>query len=85
MIYLVVSLAIFCIALYVQNRSFSGERQEWARERQLLLTRIQHPEVVLPIPGPDEEAAQDDSGFMTSEPDDIDLVGTVQMSGGDGD
>lgn len=50
------------------------ERENWAKERQLLLTRIQHPEIVAQV----EQPTISDDEFMTAaEPDDIDLVGTV--------
>ena len=49
------------------------ERENWARERRELITRLQHPEIV-----PQGEQIVDDGQFMTAPgPDDIDLVGTV--------
>lgn len=51
------------------------ERENWAKERRELITRLQHPEIV-----PQGETAEiiDDERFMTApQPDDIDLVGTV--------
>lgn len=54
------------------------EREEWTKERSELLTRIQHPQVLL---GPQGEVKPDEE-YFTSEPDDIDLVGVV-VSGPD--
>ena len=59
----------------------AAERLAWAQERRELNTHIQHPEIVLPLtteePRPDED-------FLTSQPDEIDLVGTVQTGTTDG-
>lgn len=85
MIFLTVVCVLLIAALVYTLRQNAEKEREWTRERQLLITRIQHPQVVPVIPGPDEEARPDDSQFMTSEPDDIDLVGTVQVGAPDGD
>lgn len=38
-------LALVCVMFFLKDRQFERERQEWTRERQLLITRIQAPEV----------------------------------------
>lgn len=83
-------LALLCAALiglivYLLRHSAAQER-EWARERQLLVSRIQHPEIVLPVPEDWQHPEQGGSARPeTAEPDDIDLVGTVQTFDGDSD
>lgn len=68
--------ALFAYVLVRHER----ERQEWSRERQLLLTRIQHPEIVLT---PDDEPAVADEEIRNSElEDEIELVGTVVNGNG---
>lgn len=71
-------LALVCVALVGlvvwERRQNVTREKEWALERGALLTRIQHPEFVV---APAEEVRPDEEHF-TSEPDDIDLVGTIQ-------
>lgn len=74
------SIGLIALLGYVLRLSASKER-EWARERQLLITRIQHPEIVVTEP---EKAIPDDM-FLTSEPDDAHLVGTIQTGAPNGD
>ena len=65
-----------------ERKAVAQERREWTQERSDLLTRIQHPHYLV-------GAAQDErpnEDFMTAEePDDIDLVGTVQNGNEDAD
>lgn len=79
-----IPLALLCAALiglivYLLRHSAAQER-EWARERQLLITRLQHPEIV-----PENSFAHEgrDLEVATTQmpTDDIDLVGTVQTHG----
>lgn len=67
----------FCLTVLVGylNVRQDIERKHWAKERQLLITRIQHPEIV-PV-GADAPMVEDDELMTAPEPDDIDLVGTV--------
>lgn len=83
---MIVALAVICLALvgllgyqqYLHARQTDQREKEWALERGALLNRIQHPEIVPAlISAPDEQLADDDSGFYTAHLDDIDLVGTV--------
>ena len=82
-----IPLALLCAALialivYLLRHAAAQER-EWARERQLLISRIQHPEVPILV-----DRAMSDFGDVAldeaqeQEPDDIDLVGTVQTYDG---
>lgn len=80
-----VCLALVVTLAYQQRlhvRQNALRDKEWALERGALLTRIQHPEVIVSqareIEVPDEE-------FLTAEPDEIDLVGKVQTGNGNGD
>lgn len=78
-------LTIVCVgliaALVYALRQNAEKERDWTRERQLLLTRIQHPEIVIPT---DEEAVVSDEEIRNPELDDeIDLVGTVVNSNGD--
>jgi hypothetical protein len=76
-------LASICLALagllaFVLAHSAAKER-DWTRERQLLITRIQHPEIVIASP---EKAEVADAEIRNEELEDqIDLVGTVQVNG----
>lgn len=80
-----IALALVCGALIglvvYLIRHQNGERAEWSRERQLLITRIQHPEFVVAAP---EAPTRPDADFFTSEPDDMDLVGAI-VTGDDSD
>ena len=74
-----IALALLCAALVgliiYLLRHQNDERKDWSNERQLLITRIQHPEIVVSPP----EKARPDEDFLTQgPPDDLDLVGTVQ-------
>jgi hypothetical protein len=79
-----IALALVCAALIglviylLRHQNF--ERAEWSRERQLLITRIQHPEYVVATP---DTPTRPNSDFFTSEPDDLDLVGAVVLDGND--
>lgn len=90
----VIAFALLCAALiglivYLLRHAAAQER-EWARERQLLISRIQRPEM---LPQPWEVPPYNKPGVMhpedpeyvasKDEPDDIDLVGTVQTHGSD--
>lgn len=79
--YLALVIAALLVGLVIQEGFFQRERRDWTRERQLLLTRIQHPEIVVSSP---EERIPDEDHY-TSEPDDIDLVGTVVTGTENGD
>lgn len=85
-------LALVCVGLiglvvYVLLHS-AGREREWARERQILISRIQHPETVIPPgalipPGKiDEDLAVEGIDVFADE---IDRVGTIQTGGEDGD
>lgn len=82
-------LTLICVALIgalvyekrTNSRQTTAREREWALERGALLTRIQHPEFVV---GPPEQVIPDEEHF-TSEPDDIDLVGTIQAHDGPDD
>ena len=78
-------LALLCVALVGllawerhQNRA---ERAEWARERQLLLTRIQHPEIIV---GEAQEQVVPDEVLRDLEADEMDLVGAIVNGEPDG-
>lgn len=79
---------LVCIALvaalaYQQRlhvRQNTEREKEWALERGALLTRIQHPEVIV-----SQERVVPDEEFLTAEPDEIDLVGSVVTGDGNGD
>lgn len=80
MIYLAFVLVIFALVALVawQQQQFGLRDQAWARERSVLLTRIQHPEVVAAEVDIEGRVAD----LIPAQPiDEIDLVGTVQ--GGD--
>lgn len=85
-----IAFALLCAALiglivYLLRHSAAQER-EWARERQLLITRLQHPEIVPPpqamggTPGIEPQPVP-----VSPISDDIDLVGTVQTFDGSSD
>lgn len=76
------AIALFGGIFYLQNRSFNEERRDWTAERRLLLTRIQHPEIVV---APESAPAIPDEELLTSVPDDIDLVGTISTGSENGD
>jgi hypothetical protein len=83
-------LALVILALLVDrfalqrqhNKQTLARERTWDLERGALLTRIQHPEFVVATESapviPDEE-------YLTSEPDDIDLVGTISTGSDNGD
>lgn len=82
-----VPIALGLIALIAwQQQQFGLREKEWIRERQILITRLQHPEVV-PIVKEATEMAEEmlDDPRSAPEPDDIDLVGTVQTFDGSSD
>jgi hypothetical protein len=80
---LAAGVIVLALALVIERREGRQERAEWTRERQLLLTRIQHPEIV--VASPDSPEILPDEDYMTAEPDEADLVGTVQLNGSNGD
>lgn len=80
-----IPLALLCAALiglivYLLRHQAAQER-EWARERQLLITKIQHPEIVQHVEdySPSPHVVEE---IRPPESDDIDLVGTVQTFDG---
>lgn len=58
-------------------RQRDKEAADWQAERQLLITRIQHPQV-LPLPEPTQVSDEELAKWRAMHEDDIDLVGTVQ-------
>lgn len=70
---------VFLLALFAQQRVFGAERREWTKERQLLITKIQHPEFIVATP---EKPVVSDEEIIEAEPDDIDLVGTIRNGDG---
>lgn len=76
-----ISLALLA-ALAIQQRAFNAERRDWTKERQLLITKIQHPEFIVSTP---ESPAIPDAEHLRDEPDEIDLVGKIRNRTGDGD
>lgn len=88
MIYLAFVLVIFgLIALAAwQLQHFGLREREWAAERAELLTRIQHPKAFVGG-GRSGTTTADvaDKIIEAVEPDDIDLVGTVQAFDGNAD
>jgi hypothetical protein len=82
MIYLAIIAALSIAALVYEKRQNTTREKEWALERGALLTRIQHPEFVVAAP---EQPVTPDEDFLTSEPDDIDLVGTISTGSENGD
>ena len=85
MIFIPLVLVIFALVALVawQQQQFGLREKEWTLERAQLLTCIQHPDIVHASPvvyEPDEPF-----GVSAPEPDDIDLVGTVQTFDGSGD
>lgn len=84
-----IPLALLCATLiglivYLLRHSAAQER-EWARERQLLITRLQHPEIVPPVSEDWQHPEQTDPRPEVATTDEIDLVGTVQTFNGDSD
>lgn len=86
-----IALALLCAAqlgliAWLLRHAASQER-EWAAERRLLISRIQHPEVVQTpteaLAGLIDESLTQE--IRRPEPDEIDLVGTIQSHRGDGD
>lgn len=74
--------AALLLALLVQQRVFNTERRDWTKERQLLITKIQHPEFIVSTP---EVPVIPDSEIINPELDDeMDMVGTIQV-GNNGD
>lgn len=79
-----VPITLGLIALIAwQQQQFGLREKEWAAERAQLLTRIQHPEIVQAEP---PDLRRELADFVTAEmpppePDEIDLVGTVQDHG----
>ena len=76
MIFITVVCVCLIIALGYALRQNAEKEREWVRERQLLLSRIQHPEVYVQHlePGtPEAEAAT----RAEPEEDEIDLIGTI--------
>jgi hypothetical protein len=80
-----VPIALGLIALIAwQQQQFGLREDRWAAERARLISQIQHPEIVQHVqdysltPEVIEE-------IRPPEPDDIDLVGTVQTFDGPGD
>ena len=76
-------LSVVCIGLLATLGAVlmhsAGKERDWSRERQLLITRIQHPEIIVAAP---EEATVPDAEIRNEElEDEIDLVGTVQVDG----
>jgi hypothetical protein len=73
-----IPLALICAALLLalafQQRSFNTERRDWTKERQLLITKIQHPEFIISTP---EAPVVPDSDLLREEPDEIDRVGEI--------
>jgi hypothetical protein len=82
LIYLAIIAALAIAALVYEKRQNSIDKKEWALERGALLTRIQHPEFVVAAP---EQPVTPDEELLTSEPDDIDLVGTISTGTDNGD
>jgi hypothetical protein len=73
----ITAVCISLVAALIYALRQNGEKErEWARERHLLLTRIQHPEIVVPdlYAGLEEKPRAE----TPSEPDDVGLVGTIQ-------
>lgn len=79
-----VVVALICLALLLalvfQQRGFNTERRDWTKERQLLITRIQHPEFIVSTP---EAPVIPDSEHLREEPDEIDRVGEIVNGNGD--
>lgn len=83
-------VALICVALvaalvyqqHLHTRQTSERDKEWALERGTLLTRIQHPEVIV---SQAQERVVPDEEFLTAEPDEIDLVGSVVTENHSGD
>lgn len=79
----VIALLVVVVAFreWQHDRANQIREDAWRLERAGLLTRIQHPEIVVgeaqPVVIPDEE-------LRDLEPDEIDLVGTV-VNNGNGD
>lgn len=71
------SLAVIVALSYAlrgERLQNAAREKEWALERSALLTRIQHPEIII---GQAQERPTPDEELMTAEPDEIDLVGTI--------
>jgi len=80
-----ICLALIAVLAYQQRlhaRHIAEREKEWALERGALLQRIQHPEVIV-SQAPEREVP--DEEFLTAEPDEIDLVGSVQTGSPNGD
>lgn len=81
-------LAALILAALVYEKHKDGLREgvwvlreeAWVRERRELLTRIQHPRLVIPDADPVETGQPE---VITPEVDDIDLVGTIVSNDGD--
>lgn len=79
------ALALIAIAalLYQQrqhNKATATREKAWDLERAGLLTRIQHPEIVV---GEAQPVLIPDDQLRDAEDDEIDLVGTVQVGNGE--
>lgn len=60
-------ITVLVFLIYLREREISHDK-----ERNLLILRIQHPEIVTV-----DSPRVPDEAYFTSEPDDIDLVGTI--------
>lgn len=85
-------LAVICVLLVglivYEKRQNAVREREWSLERGVLLTRIQHPEIVqVGVPDSEDLARQgtEEAERKKEEADDIDLVGTIQEGQSDGD
>lgn len=76
-----ICLGLLIFLAYKENQ-WKAREHDWGNERQLLITRIQHPEFIVSEP---EKPTIPDEQHMTAELDEIDLVGKTIMNGSDGD
>ncbi len=76
---LIALIGLSIVVLVLRERDHEQrliEREKtWDLERGALITRIQHPEIVV---APPEEVRPDEDFLTADPPDDLDLVGTVQ-------
>ena len=83
MTYVLAGLCLALLALHLWERYQAIVREDaWRLERAALLTRIQHPEIIV---GQAEEQVVPDEQLRDIEADDIDLVGAIVTENGTGD
>lgn len=68
---MIATAVIFLIVVLAREYSIALERREWASERQLLLERIQRPELVPSV-------LERDFVIPEVEPDEFDMIGSIR-------